>query len=144
MHIITKGLAGAALLAIAVSMTACEVPEDGGDEPTKAEAKDATKVNAAKILKEFEGNEAAADAKYDGKTLQVSGVVDKVDTELFDDEDYVIQLSDGSEWAMWTVNCDDQDADAVKALKVGQKLTVLGKFEDGGDLGIEMKGCRVL
>ena len=53
---------------------------ESGDQSTSKPVQ----VDAGKILKEFEENEAAADGKYDGKMLQVSGKVEKVDTEFFD------------------------------------------------------------
>jgi hypothetical protein len=95
------------------------------------------------ILHEFEGNEAAADAKYDGKSLKISGVVDKVDIELWDDE-YVIQLAAGGQFVLWTVNCDDQSSGVAAGIKKGESLTVLGNFEDGGDLGIELANWQVV
>ena len=96
-------------------------------------------MTAKQILDEFEGNEAAADAKYDGKTLAVTGVVDKVDTEFWNDEQYTIQLSDGDEWAIWTVNFNDMSGDEAAKVKVGSTITMTGEFDDGGDLGVEMK-----
>ena len=107
-------------------------------KPKPAEPK-AIKVTAKQILDEFEGNEAAADAKYDGKTLAVTGVVDKVDTEFWNDEQYTIQLSDGDEWAIWTVNFNDMSGDEAAKVKVGSTITMAGEFDDGGDLGVEMK-----
>lgn len=158
MRTITKSLlAATALAAVAIGTTACEVPEDdtASDAGTSTSKKDkkkesdseaepaAMEVTAAKILKEFEGNEAAADAKYKGQTLKVTGVVDKVDTEFWDEDEYVIQVSGGGQWAIWTVNCNDQSADVAASIKVKSPITVIGKFDDGGDLGIELKDCEV-
>jgi hypothetical protein len=72
-----------------------------------ATAQHAVKVKAKKIIKEFEDNEAAADTKYKGKTLRVTGVVAKVDTEMFDDSQYIIELNGGGQWDILTVNCND-------------------------------------
>lgn len=116
---------------------------DGGSESNEP-AEKPMKVEAKKIIKEFEENEAAADAKYDGKTLQVSGVVDKVDTEIWDDEQYVIRVGAGGDWDFLTVNCNDQSQSDVTPIKKGQDITVVGKFDDGGDLGVELKDCKAL
>jgi len=131
----------------------------GGDEPAasesvdravaaqgdkKAEAPKAMPVQAKAILAEFDANEAAADAKYDGKVLQVTGIVDKVDTEIFDDSEYVIQIGGGSDFEFFTVNADDQSQDAVASLKKGDKITVIGEFEDGGDLGVELAHSQIV
>ena len=125
---------------------ACDVPEDSdaaGSE-SKGNAEPDMTVPAKRILKDFENNEAAADSKYKGKTLKVTGVVDKVDTEFLDDEEYVVQVGSGAQFAVWTVNCDDQSSKAVSSLKKGDDITVVGGFEDGGDLGVELEGCRIL
>jgi hypothetical protein len=110
---------------------------------SKQDAPKAINVQAKQILKEFEDNEAAADAKYDGKVIAVTGIVSKIDTEIFDDSEYVVQVGSGSEWDLWTVNCDDQSQDVASGITSGQKVTVTGDFEDGGDLGIEMQGCVI-
>ena len=100
-------------------------------------------VTAKTILKEFDDNEAAADAKYDGKVIAVTGIVDKVDTEIFNEDEYVVKIGDGGDFVLWTVNCDDQTNKVAAKVKVGSKVTATGDFEDGGDLGIEMHGCKL-
>lgn len=132
------------LLAIGLGFVAagCEVPEDSGSGSSNVGKAD-VKVEAKKILKEFENNEAAADGKYKNKTLQVSGVVDKVDTEVFDDEKYVVNVGAGTQFDLITVNCNGQTSKAVAKIKKGQKITVVGAFDDGGDLGVELKPCQI-
>ena len=69
-----------------------ESSEPEPEEPEPEPEPDVIKVTAAKILKEFEDNEAAADLKYgDHQLLEVTGFVSKVDTELFHDDRYVIK-----------------------------------------------------
>lgn len=101
-------------------------------------------VQAAALLKEFEGNEAAADIKYKGKTLQVTGEVSKVDTEIFDDSQYVIRINGGGDFEFTNVNCNDQAPADVAKVKIGQQITVVGEFDDGGDLGVELKNCKAV
>jgi hypothetical protein len=118
---------------------------DGSNTAARNEgpAKPDMKVEAKKILREFEENEAAADGKYGGKTLQVSGVVDKVDTEMFDDEQYVVRVGAGTDFDLITVNCNDQSAKDVASIKKGQDIVVVGRFDDGGDFGVELKDCKI-
>jgi hypothetical protein len=63
-----------------------ETTEEAEEEPVvveeKKKAPKALAVTAKQILKEFEDNEAAADAKYEGKRIKVTGIVDKIDTEI--------------------------------------------------------------
>lgn len=112
------------------------------DEAEKEPAAKPMSIQAVAILKEFEGNEAAADMKYKGKLLRVSGVVSKVDTEIFDDSEYVIQINGGGDFEFFTVNCNDQAPEDVAKIQIGQQITVIGQFDDGGDLGVELKDCK--
>jgi hypothetical protein len=130
-----------------------EVEEVADEEPAKEEkskkAKPATKpapvkamaVQADAMVKEFEQNELAADAKYDGKTLRITGRIDKIDTDVWDDEKYILRL--GKKWSFINVNCNDMPTDQLATLKQGQSVTVVGKFDDGGDLGVEVADCQL-
>lgn len=113
-------------------------------KPAPKPAPQAMAVNAAQILAEYEGNEAAADAKYAGKTLRITGVVDKVDTEFWDDEQYTIQIGDGSDFVMWTVNANDMSAAEAATVQVGSTITIVGEFDDGGDLGVEIANAHLV
>jgi len=142
---VKRVLAVSLTLGLGLFATACEIPEeDGGDGGSgRSNAKPDLTVSATSMIKEYEENEAAADKKYQGKVLEVSGVVDKIDTELFDDEKYIIQVGGGGQFELFTVNCPGQSGDAVADIKKGQKITVIGEFDDGGDLGVELTDCRV-
>lgn len=112
----------------------------------KAKAKKAkantVSVTAGQILKDYEENELAADSKYEGKTIRVTGIIDKIDKEIFG-SDYVLMIGDGSEYAFTFVNCNDMSKKALSKLTVGNKVTAIGTFDDGGDLGVELKKCTV-
>lgn len=118
-------------------------PKSESEDKPKAEPK-ALRVQAGQMLKEFEGNEAAADAKYKGKVLQVTGHVAKVNTEFLDDDQYIVQLDGGGDFAILSVNCNDVSAEQAAKVQADSTTTVRGKFDDGGDLGVEIKDCKVL
>jgi hypothetical protein len=101
-------------------------------------------VKAGKILKEFEENEARADAKYKDKTLRVTGEVAKVDTEFLDEDQYVIQVGTGEDFEFSFVNCNDISSAVAQKVSKGDKVAVVGEFDDGGDLGVELKDCELL
>ncbi|MGV0110554.1 OB-fold protein [Arthrobacter sp. CP30] len=117
------------------------VSQDGAAPPADAKA---MTVEAATLLADFEGNEAAADAKYSGQVLEVAGSVSKVDTEFLDDTKYVVRIDDGAEFSFTTVNCNDVPTDQAAAAVPDTDITIRGTFEDGGDLGIELMDCVVL
>ncbi|KQX75265.1 hypothetical protein ASD10_08805 [Aeromicrobium sp. Root472D3] len=108
----------------------------------KKEKANTVKVTVAQILGDYEANELAADTKYEGKMIQVTGTIDKIDKEIFGN-DYVLNISDGSEYSFLTVNCNDMSKKALSKLTVGNEVTAIGKFDDGGDLGVELKKCKV-
>lgn len=102
------------------------------------------KITAGELIKEFEGNELAADQKYKGKTVEVSGVVEKIDTELFNEDKYLLNITDGGDFEFLTVTCHDMDNDVLAKLAVGSAIKVIGDFDDGGDLGVDLKNCKVV
>lgn len=118
---------------------ASDAPEEEAEPKVKP-----IKVNAKALIKEFEGNEAAADAKYKGKVLKVNGVVSKVDTDVWNDDEYIINVNGGGEWEFLTVSCPGQSADVAAKVKTGSRVTLLGTFDDGGDLGITLKDCSLV
>lgn len=126
-----------------VEAEAAPAKTEKAEKPKAKPKAKAVKVNAGDMIKAFEDNELAADDKYKGKTIQVSGTVDKIDTEVFDSSKYVLRISDGSEFAFLTVNCNDMSKKELSTLNTGDDVTAVGKFKDGGDLGVELKKCKL-
>lgn len=89
-------------------------------------------VGAAALVAAYESNEAAGDASYKGRTVEVSGVVDRVEKRY---DDY-IDLMVGQ------VTCKLVATQNAKALTLakGDKVTVIGRC-DGNVLGITLSGC---
>lgn len=103
----------------------------------------AVKVEAVAMIQEYEDNELAADKKYKGKTIEVSGVVAEIDTEFFDTDQYVLRIGNGDEFEFLYVSCNDMSSEELETLTVGDGVTAVGKFDDGGDLGVELKKCKL-
>lgn len=120
-----------------------ESKEPAEEEKAEEPAEKPMKVDAGTIIKDYEDNEAAADGKYSGKLLQVSGVIEKVDTDFIDEDEYIVRVGAGGQWDFLTVDCPGQSADAVSSLKKGDDITVVGEFDDGGDLGVTLKDCTI-
>lgn len=139
----TADASAAAPAAAAAAPVASEAPAQAAP-PAQAAAPEAVPVDAAQLLADFKGNEAAADAKYKGKVLQVTGSVDKVDTELLDKDQYIVRLDNGDQFSFLHVNCNDVPAAKAATIVPESTITVRGTFQDGGDLGVELKACEVL
>ncbi|MBW9214337.1 DUF2510 domain-containing protein [Mumia sp. zg.B53] len=112
-------------------------------EAEKKEAAKPISVDAATLIKAFEDNEFAADAKYKGKTLRITGNLRKIETELFDDSDYTLLLDGGGEYEFEHVTAYDVPNKDIAKLATGEKVTVVCKFKDGDDLGVTVNKCEL-
>lgn len=122
-----------------------EVPKAKAKPKPKAKPKtELVKVSSEQMLKDYEDNELAADKKYKGKRIQVTGTIEKIDSEMFTtDDEYVLRISNGDEYSFLTVNCNDMSKDELSTLTVGNQVTAVGMFDDGGDLGVELEKCKL-
>jgi tRNA_anti-like len=100
-------------------------------------------VKATTMSREYKENEVAADEKYRGKTLRISGSVESIGKDILD-KPYVALYA--YEYAIIDkVQCYFTDADnaILSKLKKGQKVTLQG--EVGRKMGnIYVDGCSVI
>jgi hypothetical protein len=99
-------------------------------------------VAAADVLQEFENDSAAADKKYKGKCLELSGIVERADKDLHG-VPFVI-LHAGDEQAKTRFECffdfDERDETQGKRFDKGQAITLRGEY--GGRVShIQLRGC---
>jgi len=116
---------------------------DGGSSVSQSAKPDLT-VRASKLINDFEKNELAADKTYDGKTLKVTGVVDKIDTDVWDDSKYILNLTGGGEFEILSVSVHGMSNGELSKITTGEKVTVIAKFDDGGDLGVDLKDAHLV
>jgi hypothetical protein len=97
-------------------------------------------ISAPQLYKDYEANGVAADQKYKGKLVEVSGTVDNIDKDILD-EIYVTLK--GDEY-FGSVQCyfADEFTDQTAKLTKGQKLTVIGTC-DGKIMNVLMKDCSI-
>ena len=100
-------------------------------------------VTSASIFKEYSENEVAADAKYKGKLIEISGKVVSVDNGTFDDE-IIVRLSDGQyDFSGPWCYMKESERDKVLALKKGQQVVLIG-VGDSATIGSPvLKSCAV-
>ena len=103
-----------------------------------AKASKPVAVTAADLIKQFEDNELQADAKYKGKTLKITGIVKQIDTEILDEENYVLDLTGGGDFELLAVHVYDIPTEDLASINKGDKVTVTATFDDGGDLGVDV------
>jgi hypothetical protein len=100
-------------------------------------------ITSANLSKEYSENEVAADQKYKGKIIEVSGKITSVDNGISDNE-MIVRLSDGK----YDINnawCYTQESERDKVLtfKKGQQVTLIGKGDSATLNSPVLKDCRV-
>lgn len=100
-------------------------------------------VSAADLLKEFDDDPTAADRKYAGKYLEISGVIENAGRGRFDSPFVVVH--GGDENAKLRIECffeivDNQTAERVKRLAKGQSITLRGEY-DGRISNVQLREC---
>lgn len=98
-------------------------------------------VQAKSLTKEYDDNELAADSKYKGKLLAVTGKVTEI-SETFGTINASLEGHD----AVSTVMCSFADAERqkVSALKKGDQTTLVGRNEGStAGLFVGLQNCRV-
>jgi hypothetical protein len=86
-------------------------------------------ISAQQLVLAYDANEVAADEKYNGKVIAVSGVVEEIGKD-FTDSIYV-SLSSGDD-SLWTsVQCSfgDSHKSAAAGLSKGEYVTIKGKCD---------------
>jgi len=99
-------------------------------------------VKASVLSAEYQENEVAADLKYKGKVLLVTGTVDDIGKDITDS--IYVSLSDGEEYSLSGVQCffADSQTSVAADLKKGQNISIKGKCE-GLMINVLLKGCTV-
>jgi hypothetical protein len=105
----------------------------GEVKPTDAKPA-ATEVTATDLVKAYKANEIAANEKFKGKELLVSGTIESIDAGMSDKP--TIVLKTGMDYGMNNPRADLADSDMKKAatLKKGQaiKMLCVGNSEMAG------------
>jgi len=95
------------------------------------------KLSADILWQEYQADAAAADAKYWGKAVEITGRVTAADSDTV--ETYVLFGQDG-DFGVRADALDDRAADVVAAARVGERLT-LKCFCAGLDGHVMLKSC---
>lgn len=100
------------------------------------------KVTAERLYADYEADRTAADQKYKGKQLLVTGRVDAPAEEMGDEE--VVILSNGKPTSESDVEAyfDPSIKGSLAELERGQKLNLLCRCE-GKINGVELKDCSI-
>lgn len=88
------------------------------------------KIEASKLIKDYEANEIAADKKYKNKKYEITGKVNQISEVL---GIFTVSLSD-EEYAIVSVSLrlKESDKDVVANLNKGDEVTVIGTIKGKG------------
>ena len=110
-------------------------------EPEPAPAPVAGGLTVEDLYVAYSTDEVAADTKFTGETLTVTGVVDRITVNDVHDIYYII-LASTEKKEQWNVRCvfDRKSGAQLNRLNTGQTVTVRGDY-DGYKTNILMKDC---
>jgi hypothetical protein len=98
-------------------------------------------VTAEELCSAYNADNAAADAKYRGKALKVTGEVDSMGEDVL--QNPYIRLSGGIKHQAWGVRCRLSKKPEPAQLTIGQRVTVQGKCQ-GRLMNVLMKDCSLI
>ena len=121
-----------------------EVAQTNTQEKKKIEQPVETmKVTATQISEDYKANEVAADAKYKGKLLEISGLVDNIGKDILDTPYITFQTE---QYAIVNqVQCmfSKSDEQSLSTLTKGQRVTLTGEVSSKL-VTIIVKGCKIV
>lgn len=96
-------------------------------------------VTAEELVGAYEGNELAAEQKYEGELVEVTGVVGDIRKDILDQP--FVTLGTGKELEVRQVQCFLADGVDATSLRKGERVTLKGRV-DGLMMNVLVKECR--
>lgn len=115
--------------------------ENDNSQTTTEPETELIEIAAADLFAAYNENEVAADSKYEGKKLKITGTINNIGTDILDN--VYITLDTGE--VLYSVQCYFKDGDEeakVADLKKGDTVTLIGVCE-GMSLNVIMKRCEI-
>lgn len=94
------------------------------------------KVQASDMIREYKSNEAAANAKYQGKTVDVSGTIKRITQDF-------VELEGWGDFELVTVDCHF-DRSVLAQFRPGRQVTVGGTCEEATPFAVNIRDCTVI
>lgn len=115
---------------------------NGQTQTSTEQAKPAIKVSAIALATAYKDNEVAADAKYKGKIVEVTGIVDTIGKDILSTP--YITLSTG-QYSFESIQCMFSKSDEAQLANVtkGKSMTLRGEVS-GKMMNIQVSGCSIV
>ena len=124
-----------------VKLKNCKIVADNIEiKPTAAPVEEnaVIKVDANKLLEEYNNNSVAADDAYKGKTLQVTG-------KIYSIEDGYIKIESSDSWEFSNVHAYYASSENVTSLSKGDQVTVIGTCKGEEIFGdVKLSDCKIV
>jgi len=98
-------------------------------------------ISAKDLYRAYKANEVAADNQYKGKILAVTGTVENISKDIFDNP--YITLNIGEYFNSVNCNFSKNDNNIIARLNKKQKVTIIGRCDGFFALDVIMKNCEV-
>lgn len=117
--------------------------QSNGATPAPAPAPAAVSVTATELTKAYKDNEIAANDKFKGKQLMVSGKIESIEAGITDKPELVLAANIDYGMSNPRATLADSDLDKAKSLKKGQNIKMLcvGNSEVAGTPMLE--DCKI-
>jgi hypothetical protein len=108
----------------------------------EAPAEDIISISSSQLFAEYDANDIAADKKYKGQILEVSGSVGDISRDILDN--IYVTLKTG-EYKLFSIQCffADDFEDRAAELRPGQYLRIRGRC-DGKFGNVMLKDCIIV
>ena len=100
-------------------------------------------ISADDLFNAYEDNEIAADEKYTGEYVKVTGIISDINSEDFLTDANILLRVDGSVLGCVQCNFNSADAKALANVKKGQKVTVIGTCGGLSTFNVMVSGCEL-
>jgi hypothetical protein len=118
------------------------------ETPTPVPAHTVPKYEFEDILDEYGANEARADAKYMGKTIEVNGIILDIEKKgggfFSGKERYEITLEGEGFLSYLDCSLPLSSEEEVLQLNAGESVTLRGELYSGGRTIINMRNCEII
>lgn len=126
-----------------VESTASNEPVKAVAPETKQPKEEVITVGVEELCTSYEKNEVAADKKYKGKLIKITGKVDDIKKDILDD--LYVTLKRQKDFELCQPQCffDDEHEDQLANLNKGQTVTIIGRA-DGLFMNVIIKEARLV
>ena len=124
---------------VIIAFGSLEEFESLDDEPKiTADTKPNLIVSARKLYEEYNANEIAADEKYKGKIIQVTGIIRDIGNDIMDNA-YITLIGDQY---FRDIQCYFREKSIVAGLSKGKRISVMGSCS-GLMMNVHLNNCIV-